>query len=471
MPKSQSSFHGRFVTLCLACLITFSVSAQEKFDLVPGKHFVVPMPELGPTWDKKQGRFGVRLPTNYTPDKQFPAIVYFGGGNGSDNAGFYGNMLKDDWVFICLTYPSDGRGWGADMDWYKPMIDKAHQVVPNINTDLIIASGFSSGGGASSHLIQTYAGMSYFCAAIPTGLATVPRTFPKTPKQRGFPLLVVIGENDTQHDRLGWCKKYYENAKNQGLDAEIYIEKGVGHSVKGQAKKKINEWIQAKVLQPYLDERFQSIEERFGAAKTEEAMRQITSLQQQVIVDSPAMNKKIEVMLASLIEKGGEALEKIKLKPTQPKLAAFLEQWHGTPLYDQAMVVYDELAQGEVDALLALEPELRKRRMKFVIMDYAGCKAIESLMPVYNEQAAAEYAELMKGFRDTQHRQLATFVKDWPNSESAADAQAKRLAIAIKEMERIQKTKSESSRKMRMRRFDRDFGDLANHESIQALVE
>ena len=78
---------------------------------------------------------------------------------------------------------------------------------------------------------------------------------------------------------------------------------------------------------------------------------------------------------------------------------------------------------------------------------------------------------LVDGFKDSQHKRLLSFTQKWPNSDSAEEAKLKREEIAAAMAKEILGIARESSRRSKIKRFERDFKDLMQSPAIKAAFK
>lgn len=151
-------------------------NAQPK--LTPGATFAVQFPEMPPTYyavDQNQtlkAQMTVYLPTNYDPAKKYPLFIFLGGGNGGGGGGVgTPREVTGGKDFICVNTPlfiapaskppgkkglviitaADGKYMWP---FFKTMLDKLEQTVPNIDPAHRVLGGFSNGAHATAALLE-----------------------------------------------------------------------------------------------------------------------------------------------------------------------------------------------------------------------------------------------------------------------------------------------------------------------------
>lgn len=240
---------------------------------VPGTTFFVDFPELGNTWRDKPARAGIYLPTDYSPDRQFPLLVWFGGGAGSSSPGRaisitegkgficvglpYGNGGKEDQgdaideetgeseVSIQEKPESRQGGWQSPWSWYQTMLEKVESIVPNIDADRRIAGGTSSGGAATLYQIGNSDGafQDYFYGFVPMsagwpmgGLESI----------AGRPVLAVMGAQDKRLPNFEILEK---EAIAAGVDFQLIKIPDAGHRTPVSVFPEIRDWMMKQVVE------------------------------------------------------------------------------------------------------------------------------------------------------------------------------------------------------------------------------
>jgi polyhydroxybutyrate depolymerase len=142
----------------------------------PGSTFTVQFPELPPTFydlaQKKdvKPQMTVFLPTNYDPARKHPLLVFLGGGDGGTGSNpSVARELSAEEDFICVGVPlfkvTDPKASGGDFvmrdpdgrymwPFFRTMLAKLEELVPNIDPAHRVLGGFSNGAHAVQGLID-----------------------------------------------------------------------------------------------------------------------------------------------------------------------------------------------------------------------------------------------------------------------------------------------------------------------------
>jgi predicted peptidase len=164
-----------------------ALPAEPPTKLAPGSTLTVQFPEMPPTFyavfQKKdtKAQMTIFLPTNYDPGKKFPLLVFLNGGDGGagGNPGV-ARALCQEKDFVCVCVPlfkgSDPKGPGGFImcaedgrymwPFFKTMLTKLDEVVPNIDPAHRVLGGFSNGAHATAGLLDESGGeiARRFCA-------------------------------------------------------------------------------------------------------------------------------------------------------------------------------------------------------------------------------------------------------------------------------------------------------------------
>lgn len=184
-PKvSQTNLRLVCLLLLSTVLFPFSLQAarpEPKPRLEPGETFTVRFPGMPPTFyalfQKKEvaAQMTVSLPQNYDPAKKFPLLIFLNGWDGGDGTTLgYARGITQGRDFVCVSMPlfrapgyqvEQANTPGANFimveedgkfmwPFFKTMLDKVEELVPNIDTAHRILGGFSQGAHATAALVD-----------------------------------------------------------------------------------------------------------------------------------------------------------------------------------------------------------------------------------------------------------------------------------------------------------------------------
>lgn len=179
-----------FFLFLLIFFLLFSLNLHAAYPVIkqklaPDETFTIQFPEMPPTFyaifEKKDvvAQMTVYLPKNYEPSKKFPLLIFLNGwdgGDGTTQGCALGLTEKRD--FICVSMPlfkvpgyhvdqantpNDNFIMGEEdgkfmWPYFKTMLDKVEELIPNIDKTHLILGGFSQGAHATAALIDGSAG-------------------------------------------------------------------------------------------------------------------------------------------------------------------------------------------------------------------------------------------------------------------------------------------------------------------------
>lgn len=156
--------------------LSVCLSSRAAPRLSPGSTFSVQFPEMPPTYwamataKKDPAQMSITLPNNYSPTGKFPLLVFLQGGSGG-NGGQPAIVaaITEDRDFVCASMPlfkkiapkdPGGNVVMRDEDaqymlpFFRTMLAKLFDVVPNIDKDHMTIGGSSNGAHATQGLID-----------------------------------------------------------------------------------------------------------------------------------------------------------------------------------------------------------------------------------------------------------------------------------------------------------------------------
>ena len=245
-------------TLAAVCLLSrTALAGQAAPALTPGSTFFVQFPEMPPTYWALQShktdpaQMGIALPRNYTPSGKFPLLIFLNGGSGGNGVGLgVIRTISAGKDFVCVNMPlfikdlKAGGGIIQDEDgaymwpYFRTMLEKLLQVVPNIDTDHMILGGFSNGSHAVQGLIDGSGGEIARRFAAFFLIEGGPRV-QRWNLLKGKPYLIVISQGKS----LEGMKLYCAAAKEAGVNASLICQDIGAHGIPEQAYPAMSAWL------------------------------------------------------------------------------------------------------------------------------------------------------------------------------------------------------------------------------------
>ncbi len=153
-----------------------SFSAETTPTLAPGQPCTIQFPEMPPTFynlaqtNNLKAQMTVLLPKNFDSTKKHPLLIFLNGGDGGSGADLgVARSLTQQKDFICVSMPLfkstnapfTGNGYVMNTDdgkymwpFFKTMLAKLDELVPNIDPARQVLGGFSNGAHATAALLD-----------------------------------------------------------------------------------------------------------------------------------------------------------------------------------------------------------------------------------------------------------------------------------------------------------------------------
>ena len=164
-----------FLLLAAALLAHNGISAEPASRLSPGSMFTIRFPEMPQTFydiyaqKDVKAQMTVFLPRNYDPGRKHPLLVFLNGGDGGTGSNLgVARSISGEQDFVCVSMPLfkviDPKARGGyvmqDQDarymwpFFRAMLSKLVELVPNIDPSDQVLGGFSNGAHASAGLLD-----------------------------------------------------------------------------------------------------------------------------------------------------------------------------------------------------------------------------------------------------------------------------------------------------------------------------
>jgi hypothetical protein len=452
-------------------ILTLATNNFLAAELTPGSTFYVGFPKLGKTWAKKDARMGVYIPKDYTPEKSYPLVVWYGGGLGSDSPNQAKRMVGEK-GFICVGVPyhfADDNIQGAwshtTWSYYNTMLSKLEKLVPNINHKNKICSGFSSGGAAIMSLIgRSVEFRNYFHAFMPGGSGW---DMGGLAELKGRPMYIFMGDKDSRVSSYDTLSK---DAKAAGIDITYLRFKG-GHGMPTKHFEEMRQWIQDKVIFRALPELRKSISKDFKAKKYAQAYQSAKEILS-ITEAGTDIYQEAEKVFAHTKPFGEQMTKKIlSSKVNLPTIKKFLLEWQGAdfvqPLKDKCTAI----AAGQLKKIVS-QKVISATYLKRFILYWEDFEISGEAMEEFDSMATASLEKMLasRNNNSSKYKSLERFIKDWVPSEVIEKAQEAQEKLATEELEEILKLSS-SRQKSKLKSFGRYFPDSQAAEKAQALLK
>ena len=218
----------------------------------PGETLTFDFPDLIKDFKGEPASFSVKIPASYDPAKPVGLLIFLAGGNGSGAPGGAAGLVKDDFVCAGLPYPDDGRNPDQDnmvgsfrevWDYWKPMLAKLYEAIPNLDPKLRIIGGFSNGGHAIDGLMKETDFVDSFSAFfLIDGGGALGGSYRNAKEKFAY---IAWGENSPNKTNSEEVVKRAEHARMQVVSHEI---QGGGHAFPPGEKELVTKWIYETVI-------------------------------------------------------------------------------------------------------------------------------------------------------------------------------------------------------------------------------
>ena len=213
------------VTIALVIVSAVAGCSTPSYTLTPNP---IPYARYEPT------AYYLYLPSDYSPDRDWPVFVGIHGTGGSgDNCMARWKKYADEegFVLICPSLADEGGGWYQETGerFLKKILKQVKQEC-RVQKRVFLA-GFSAG----AEFIQGYA--FHYPKSI-TGVAVLSAGNyyePSTLKAKEVPFLVMIGDQDNPVG-IKSAELFTEVLEQKGFSVELHVLPGVGHAVTTEAK-------------------------------------------------------------------------------------------------------------------------------------------------------------------------------------------------------------------------------------------
>ncbi|MFK7851294.1 MAG: hypothetical protein AB8D78_09975 [Akkermansiaceae bacterium] len=218
----------------------------------PGETLTFEFPDLIKDFHGKPAAFTAKIPDNYDPLKPTGVLIYLDGANGHNGPGRALELTKNDFVCAGLPYPDDGRNpnqnnmvGSFDEVWayWRPMLAKLEETVPNLNPKLRIIGGFSNGAHAIDGLMANREFVEAFSAFyLIDGGGALGSAYQESKDRHVY---IAYGEKSPNKRN---SERVVQRATQAGMNVVSHMMAETGHAFPGSEAEKVKAWIYEKVI-------------------------------------------------------------------------------------------------------------------------------------------------------------------------------------------------------------------------------
>jgi predicted peptidase len=255
------------ITVSLVSLMaaTSALPAEPSTKPAPGSTLTVQFPEMPPTfyarYQKKdtKAQMTIFLPTNYELGKKFPLLVFLNGGDGGGGGdlGVARSLCQGkDFVCVCMPlfkandpnapggYVMNGEDGRYMWPFFKTMLAKLDEAVPNIDPAHRVLGGFSNGAHATAALLDASDGeiARRFCAFL---FVEGGGKLQHYDLLKGKPFLMVSSNAKSQPRAQQIC----DAAKAAGAKAALVVQDVGKHDFPVAAYPAVRQWLRGPALE------------------------------------------------------------------------------------------------------------------------------------------------------------------------------------------------------------------------------
>jgi predicted peptidase len=242
-----------------------ALPAEPAAKLTPGGTLTVQFPKMPPTFyavyqkQNTKAQMTIFLPTNYDPGRKFPLLVFLNGGDGGagGDLGVARSLCQGkDFVCVCMPLfkandPNHPGGYVMNRQdgrymwpFFKTMLARLDEVVPNIDPAHRVLGGFSNGAHATASLLDESDGeiarrFSAFLFVEGGG------KLQHYDLLNGKPFLMVSSNAKSQPRAQQIC----EAAKAAGAKATLIVEDVGKHDFPVAAYPAVRQWLRGPALE------------------------------------------------------------------------------------------------------------------------------------------------------------------------------------------------------------------------------
>lgn len=423
--------------------------------LKPGARFSIEFPNLPRTRTDDMSKMQVVLPSSYDPNKQYPLIVWMGGGDGGPGAGGTAVVGKDSFVCAGLPFLKGANNahqsnmvgnFPVKWAYHRHMLDELQRVVPNISPQLRVIGGFSNGG----HTTAGYMGIreqdfpTYFNVYMPVEAVFQGGTYTHLAGRRIF-----ISWGEGKGSNKGGAQTLVAEAARAGMLVQTWGQPNTGHGFDAEAQGKAADWLKKTVIADLLAQATAGMEKSgsgtgmpkaFALAKGVEVLAPGTPSEAKFAVAFEKLETNIRAEFAALRKRVAAAKSPGEKKGVADTLKTFLRNYRLSSSAAECRQILSELAQPEFDKLAAALPKQPNAReclaaaqqLRQFVKDWeftTSADSAQTLLETYAQQALVEVkgevpAKATAVQREAAIRKVRKFLTDWADTRAADEGMA-----------------------------------------------
>jgi hypothetical protein len=317
------------------------------------------------------------------------------------------------------------------------MLRKLEKLLPNIDPDARVVSGFSSGGAAVIHMIAHSKGkcQKYFYGFMPGGSGW---DMGGLGGIKGRPMLAFMGDKDR---RFKGFSDLVTAADKTGVDVKFLVFKGVDHSMPRKYYPEMRKWLMDKVVLRDLGKELTALKKRKGTSNLRQSYLTCLQLLGSVPKTRPE-HKELKGIMAGLDRELKRYLKELTDQPKTnlKKMLQVVHEWGvDSPHIRDVYLVVNKRGEELATALLADET-CSPKKLKAFIVTWGKLPCAEPVKKDFNERGE----ELLKKLRagKTSSSKYITFAKYWAGYPCAKEVIVELSPLAEKELLRIQKQRA-----------------------------
>lgn len=450
-----------------------------KFDVIT-RLYTDKLPEAATNYKAGEISHLVCVPKNYTRDLPHGLMVYISAGDGG--FGGYGG-LQEKYRMICVGPKMAGNKQSVAMRRLPLALDAVHNMrkLYNIDPERIYVSGNSGGGRCASSVAvnfsDVFSGGLYEIGAnvwvklpVPGGKSWWPASFrPPQKEQMAWArqngrYVLLTGEKDFNKAAT---KAMYDVVYKPKFAHALYIEvPGMGHgSPPAEWRSKAFDFLDG----PIIKKRNASMQKAVKAgnwAGAFRAARGLSSIAQSGTAEHSQALKTVEEAL-----KVGKATGEKVISANAATMRNFVRQWQGSEVAKAVAGKCDGLGQKELDGILGAE-RVSPGALKRFLGTWVGFPVYDKALVRYDEMTSA-HLEKVKAVpnKDARAKYLLEFARKWTPATCVAEALQLADEIANAEFEKVKQINNKTLRKSKLRAFARKYAGTKSAKEAESLLE